>query len=470
MQKGHKLNVFVFAMMNVAIVLSLRGLPLIAKTGSHMIFYIIFAAILFLLPISLISAELATGWLKEGGVYRWVKEALGSKFGFTAIWLQWIQNTIWYTTVLAFAAGALSYLFLDPNLSSNKFFIIVVILLVYWGATFINFKGLKTASWVTTFCVIGGTIIPAILIIILGLVWLFTGNPLEFLKTSDTFFPDFKNFDNLAFLAGTVLLFSGMEVGAVHVMDLKDPKKTYPKSIFIALIIIVITFLLGSFAVAATIPKEEISLTAGLMQSFKDLLHMFHLDILLPIIGFLVAFGAIGSVTAWIGGPSKGLLATAKHGELPPYLQYTNKNGVQTHILWIQGLIVTVLAFTFLFMPASNAFFLLTALTAVLYLVMYILLYLSAIILRYKKPKVKRPYRVPFGNIGMIIIAGIGLLAVLFAIVVAFFPPSQLSVANPLFYVGFILIGTIVFVSAPMLINHFKNPSWAKKSNIKEKK
>ncbi|NGX63750.1 MAG: Glutamate/gamma-aminobutyrate antiporter [Candidatus Anoxychlamydiales bacterium] len=465
-KKLHKLGVFIFAMMNVAIVLSLRGLPLIAKTGMHMFFFVLFASILFLLPVSLVSAELATGWVKEGGIYRWVKEAFGSKLGFTAIWLQWIQNTIWYTTVLAFAAGGLSYLFLDPKLASNHYFIIAVILIVYWGATFINFRGLKAASWFTTICVIGGTIVPAAIIIILGITWVALGNPIEFLKVSasDSFFPNFKDFNSLAFLAGTVLLFSGMEVNAVHVLDLKNPKKDYPKAVFIAIIFIVVVFLLGSFAVAATIPVKDISLTAGIMQGYKDLLHMFKLDFLLPVMGFLVAFGAIGSVTAWIGGPSKGLLATAKHGELPPYLQYTNKNNVQTHILWIQGIIVTILAFAFILIPnVSTAFFLLTALTVILYLIMYVLLYAAAIRLRYKEPKMKRPYKVPGGNFGMWLVAGIGLLAVLFALIVGFFPPAELPIANPRTYVWFIIIGVVVFVTAPIVINHLKKPSWAKK-------
>ncbi|MBN2479096.1 MAG: amino acid permease [Parachlamydiales bacterium] len=470
-KKNKKIGVFLFAMMNVAIVLSLRGLPMIAKTGTHMLFYILFASILFLLPVSLVSAELATGWLKDGGVYRWVKEAFNSKMGFTAIWLQWVQNTIWYTTVLAFAAGALSYLFFDPILAENKLFIIGTILIVYWGATFINFKGLKAASWFTTICVIGGTIVPAALIIILGLIWFFSGNTLQFELTSKGFFPDFTDFDNLAFLAGTVLLFSGIEVDAVHVMELDNPKKNYPKAIFLATAIIVITFLIGSFAVGATISEKDISLTSGIMQGFKDLLHMYKLDWLLPFVGFLVAFGAIGSVTAWIGGPSKGLLATAKHGELPPFLQYTNKNNVQTHILWIQGLIVTVLAFVFYLMPnVSTGFFLLTALTAILYLIMYVLLYSAAITLRYTQPKVLRPYKVPGGNFGMWFVAGIGTIAVLFALIVGFFPPTELLVDRPSLYVWFLIIGAIVFFIAPILINHFKKPSWIKKAKKQEEK
>ena len=122
------LNVFVLAMMNVAVIMSLRGLPMMAKEGLSMFFYLLFAGAVFLIPTSLVSAELATGWPEGGGVYRWVKEAFGGRFGFIAIWLQWIQNVIWYPTVLAFAGGALAYLFLDPKLASSKIFTVIVIL------------------------------------------------------------------------------------------------------------------------------------------------------------------------------------------------------------------------------------------------------------------------------------------------------------------------------------------------------
>jgi len=172
----HKLSVFVLAMMNVAIIMNLRGLPLMAKEGLAMIFFLLFSTIVFLIPTSLVSAELATGWPVGGGVYRWVKEAFGGRFGFLAIWLQWIQNVIWYPTILAFGAGALSYLFLDPALAGNKFFNVIVILAVYWGATLMNFRGMKTSGWLTTAGVIGGTIFPALLIIGLGLLWWLKGN------------------------------------------------------------------------------------------------------------------------------------------------------------------------------------------------------------------------------------------------------------------------------------------------------
>jgi amino acid transporter len=108
----------------------------------------------------------------------------------------------------------------------------------------------------------------------------------------------------------------------------------------------------------------------------------------------------------------------------------------------------------------SSAFFLLTALTACLYLFMYLLLFATAIKLRFSDPNVPRAFKVPGGNFGMIMIAGIGILAVLFAYIILFFPPSNLKVGSPEFYVGFLVVGNLLFILLPVIINHFKKPSW----------
>lgn len=468
MKKAH-LSVFLLAMMNVAVIMSLRGLPLMAEEGLSLLFYLAFSAIVFLIPTSLVSAELATGWPEGGGVYRWVKEAFGDHAGFIAIWLQWIQNVIWYPTILAFAAGALSYLFLDPSLAANKWFNISVILIFYWGATLINFRGVVASGFLSSLGVICGTIFPGLFIIVLGIAWFFMEKPLAFMENAEAFIPSFSDFKSISFLAGVVLLFAGMEVSAVHASEVKNPKKDYPKAIFLAVIIILIVFTFGSLAIAAVLPPDKISLTAGLMQGFKELLDLFSIGWLLPIVGLLIAFGAIGGVAAWIVGPSKGLFATAKAGDIPPILETKNKNNVPTHILVIQGVIVTVLSLVFLLMPTvSTAFFLLTALTAILYLIMYIMLYAAALRLRYTQPNVKRAYKIPGGNLGMWFVSGLGIIGAAFAIAVGFFPPKQLTIGNPLFYILFLVCGIVVFVGTPILIIHFRKPSWKLKDVNKE--
>lgn len=469
-QKQHPkaLSTFGLVMLNVAAVMSLRGLPMIADTGLTMVFYLLFATVLFLIPCSLVSAELATGWPGPGGVYRWVKVAFGARWGFVAIWLQWIQNVVWYPMVLVFAASGLAYLFEQPQLTTHRWYNAVVVIVVYWVATLVTFRGLRIAGIVTTLGAIGGTLIPGLLLVGLGLCWVFAGHSFASLTAHSHFLPSLSHFSNIAFLAGILLLFAGMEVGSVHVHELSKPKQQYPRAVFIAAAVIFVVFSLGSIAVGIVIPRAKISLTAGLMQAFSDMLTQYHLTWLLPILGVLLAFGAIAGVMAWISGPSKGLLATAKNGEIPPFLAHTNKRNVQTHILLIQAMIVTALTSLFFVMKSiSAAFFLLTAITITLYLVMYLLMFAAAIRLRYSHPEVPRAYKIPGGNWGMWMVAGIAWLGVLFAFVIAFFPPARLEIGTPVLYVGMVVAGLIVFIGLPLIIHACKQPSWIDHKNVK---
>ena len=135
-------------------------------------------------------------------------------------------------------------------------------------------------------------------------------------------------------------------------------------------------------------------------------------------------------------------------------MKKTNKNGSQINILLIQGCIVTVLSSLYIVMKdVSVAFFLLSALTIGLYLIMYMLMYAAGIRLRYTQPQLPRSYRVPGGNAGMWIIGGGGFLAVLFAFTVTFFPPSQLPVGSPTLYTALVATGTVIFLAIPIIIS-----------------
>ena len=80
-QSGRVISMFVLVMLNVSIMASLRNLPLVAEYGYSAIFFFLIVGIAFLIPVSLVSAELATGWPKSGGIYIWVREAFGDFWG-----------------------------------------------------------------------------------------------------------------------------------------------------------------------------------------------------------------------------------------------------------------------------------------------------------------------------------------------------------------------------------------------------
>ena len=111
MAKRKNITTTQLALMTAAAVISLRGLPMMAQEELTMFFYIFFATFLFLIPAALVGAELGSAFAsKGGGVYTWVKEAFNKHLGFTAIFLQWIQNVVWYPTVLGFAAASIAYM------------------------------------------------------------------------------------------------------------------------------------------------------------------------------------------------------------------------------------------------------------------------------------------------------------------------------------------------------------------------
>ena len=112
----------------------------------------------------------------------------------------------------------------------------------------------------------------------------------------------------------------------------------------------------------------------------------------------------------WVAGPSKGIFAVGKAGYLPPFFQKTNANGVQKNILLIQGLAVTLLSLLFVVMPSVQSFYqILSQLTVLLYLIMYLLMFSGAIYLRYNMKKAPRPFRIGSkGNGLMWLIGGLG--------------------------------------------------------------
>ena len=85
-KKAVVIGVMAFAVMNFTTVVSLRGLPAEAEYGLTSIFYFIFAAIVALIPVALVAAELAATFPEQGGVFRWIGEAFGPKWGFAVVY------------------------------------------------------------------------------------------------------------------------------------------------------------------------------------------------------------------------------------------------------------------------------------------------------------------------------------------------------------------------------------------------
>jgi amino acid transporter len=469
----YKLSLITFTLITGAALLQTRDYPTMAVTGWNTIIFNFLAVIMFLIPCALVAAELATGWPGEGGVYTWVKEAFGEHWGFTASWLQWFQMTIAFVTILAFIAGVLAYIF-NPALADNKLFILLIIILVWWGVTFIDFRGLKTSSWISSIFLILGVFLPMTILIVGGATYVASGAPINLTvqPTWNDLIPNLTNFRSLVLLVTFTFTYTGIEVTSAHAEDMKNVHRDYPLGVFTIGIIAAASSIIGSLVVGMILPVQNLVLTAGLMQTYEAIFSWFGLGWMIPVIAILIAIGSIGKITTWVLGPVRGLGRAAREGLLPPILQKHNEAGVPVSMLILQAAFVSIWGVIFVLLPGgvNSAFWMLLALTTTVYIVMYVIMYLAAIKLRYSQSNVKRAFKVPGGKLGMWATSGWGIASMIFIFVLALLPPAQASVEsiNLVAFEALMIVGTIGVVLVPQVIYWKRNPSWiTKKSKAK---
>ncbi|MGL5245249.1 MAG: amino acid permease, partial [Sarcina sp.] len=138
--KSKKITLFQLIAISIAFYGSIRNVPTVASVGWQSIFFMIGAGVLFAIPLSLIAAELATGWPEEGGSQVWVREALGDKWSFVTAWLLWVQMFFGMVMVASAFATMLAYVIGKPELAQNNVFVAIVIICTYWVVTLLNLK------------------------------------------------------------------------------------------------------------------------------------------------------------------------------------------------------------------------------------------------------------------------------------------------------------------------------------------
>ncbi len=452
-QKKHALSVFSLTMITVGSVDSIRNLPATALFGSQLIVFFVLGALFFLIPTALVSAELSSAWSKRGGIYSWVKEAFGPKAGLMAIWLQWIENVIWYPTILSFVAGTIGYL-INPQLVNNSIFLTSVIIVAFWGATLVNCMGMRSSAIFSNLCAITGLLLPMALIIGLGAVWIVDGNPLQIQFSAANLMPHWSDKSMWVSLTAVMMSFCGIEIATVHANEVTNPQSSFPKALAYSVAIILTTLVLGSLAIAIVLPHENINLVAGIMQAFDAFFARYHLSQIMPLIALMLILGGLGSVSNWIIAPTKGLLVAAEDGHLPSYMQKTNRYHAPVALLIGQAVIVTVLSTMFLLMPSVNgSYWILTALAAQLYMIMYVMMFVAALKLRLSDPERPANFRIPGGTKGLIVVCLIGITGCVATLAVGFIPPSDINVGSTMRYEITLSFGLFLMLSVPFIMN-----------------
>lgn len=450
------LSTTTLVLMMVSAIDSIRNLPATALFGSSLIFFFIFSAIVFLIPVALVSAELSAAHGEKNGIYHWATLAFGDKIGLLAVWLQWINTMVWFPTLLSFLAGTATY-FLDPDLAQNKIYLVSMILAIFWGMTLLNLKGLQVSAKFSSLCTLFGTLIPLFVIIFLAGMWVWLDQPLQIHFSLDTIFPSLSQSNNWLSLTAIMASFLGMELMTVHAKDIAQPQKTFPKALGISVLLILVTMILGSLAVALVLPKNQIHLVDGIMQLFTNFFAVYHVQWLAPVIAAMVIIGNLGGITVWIISPAKGLLQAAQSGFLPPFLTRENKHGVASNLLIVQAVIVSMICLAFLLMPSVNgSYWLLTALSTQLYILMYVILFIVALRLCKKQQTTATGFTIPGGKLGVFFVCTLGLMGCAMTLIVGFIPPEGINVGSFLRYEIVFIAGMITLILPVVLLYGYR--------------
>ncbi|MCL0011662.1 MULTISPECIES: glutamate:gamma-aminobutyrate antiporter [Providencia] len=466
-----QLTLLGFFAITASMVMAVYEYPTFATSGFSLVFFLLLGGLLWFIPVALCAAEMATveGW-EEGGVFAWVSNTLGERWGFAAISFGYLQIAIGFIPMLYFVLGALSYILNWPELNTDPITKTIGALVILWVLAFTQFGGTKYTATIAKVGFFAGILLPALILVFLAISYLASGSPLAIEISTETFIPDFTKIGTLVVFVAFILSYMGVEASATHVNEMKNPGRDYPAAMFLLMIAAICLSSIGGLSVAAVIPNSEINLSAGVVQTFNVLVTHFNssLEWAVRIIAALLLLGVLAEIASWIVGPSRGMYVAAQKGILPQGFAKVNKNGVPVTLVISQLLITTVaiIVLTNTGGGGNMSFLIALALTVVIYLCSYFMLFLGYMQLVCKQPEKKRVFNIPGGKGIKLLIALVGLIVSILAFVISFFPPSSLpNGASNTTYVTLLAVSFVIIFLLPFVIYAFHNKQ-GKKTNV----
>lgn len=454
MDDKKKLSSFGFFCMTAALFVTVYEYPTFADMGKSLIFFLLLAGICFFLPVALCAAEFATiedQSYQSGGIFSWVGKILGEKFGFAAIFFQWAQITVAFVTMFYFILGTLAVTLNLPIINENvwvKFFIIVG---AFWLITIIQFQGTKMTEKIAKIGFPVGIILSVVIMVILAIIYFRSGHPISDNYAKSTFLPDKKNW---AMFTSFILGYMGVEASAPHITKLNNPAKTYPKIMLAIVVVAIGVTTIGSVIVSMVLPGN-ISANGGVIDAFRQMISPGKSSWGVVLLGLMITFGIFAQISSWVVSPTEGLRFVATKGLLPEKYTKVNKNGVPIPLLILQGIIVTIWAAVLTFSSGSSggnmSYQIALTLTGAIYIIGYILLFVSYFVLITKHKDIKSEYQVPGGKVGKYVVAGSGLVMTIGGLITAFMVPSTIHASQSKVYLVTLIISLVITTLLPFV-------------------
>ena len=418
------LGVTDMTLFTVSAILLLDTLAASAAIGVSSISWWVILGVVFFVPYGLISAELGTTYPEQGGIYAWVRDAFGARWGTRVTWLYWLNNVLWQASICAIFSGILAQMFFPGMSLGARLAVSIGLTWAIIGATCMS---LKIGKWVPN----AGAIIKMIafgVLIVAGVTYATgTGNKLANDFSLTNMMPAWGS--STQYISTIIYGMLGFELMSSASAEMKNPTRDVPRSILTSGIVIFLAYVLGTFAILAAVPVDDIDLVEGLVDTFRQLLGDSAAGKAgAMLLGTFVLFTFLSNAVTWSIGANRAAAQAAIDGELPKLLAYEHPRvGTPVGAAVTMGALTTLVLIAYGFVATSNEelFWSLFAASAVLFLLPYIGAVAAFMYARVHDAERPRPYRVPGGRALAVTLTTVCISILGFSIVLFMYVPGD---------------------------------------------
>jgi glutamate:GABA antiporter len=414
------MGIFSMTLFAVSAMITLDTVATSSALGVQSITLFILFAIVFFVPYCLVTAELGSGWPEEGGIYVWVREAYGQRWGTFTAWLYWVNVAYWAPAVFVVFAGTLASAFWGGMSRGWEEFIVIALIWVMVG---IGILPMSLSKWVNS---ASAAVKVAVLVMIglVGAVFVVRNGAANSFAPS-AWVPSFGA--NWSFLPIIIYNFMGFELMSSAAGAVKNPRRDIPRMLLFAGAIIVGAQLLGNFGILAAIPLKDLSIVSGMADAMKlsfDAVLGSAATVIYDVFIVLLLFSFIGNMVTWSIGANHSMASTGLDRSAPGVFGHVNKRFLTPDyafvLMGVLATALTVVNYAF-FATKESVFWSIFALSSIVFLFPYVLMFPALLVLRKKQPETPRPYTMPGGKAGAWVSVLLTMAGVIFAIVLFFY-------------------------------------------------
>lgn len=388
MEGKKKFSLFSAVLSVICVVFVAEAAAPVAAIGNSQFFWWIFLLVAFLLPYGLISSELGTTYIGEGGIYDWVTKAFGHKWGSRVSWYYWINFPLWLASLAVMTPTLLETI---TGYHFSTLTSIITELIFIWIIVWISFYRVSDSIWILN----GAAVIKMILAILVGGLGLYVAltKGMANKMTLSSLLPNF-DLNSLSFISVIIFNLLGFEVICTFADDMEKPKKQIPQAIIVAGLVIAAIYIFSAFGIGVAVPTKDISTSSGMIDSFKLLTNSSGGWFIISM-AFLFLLTLFGNMLSWSLGVNNTACYAAENGDMPKVFAIrSKKHQMPIGSAIMNGAVASLVVVIAPFLPNQDLFWAFFSLNLVMFLLSYMPVFPAFYHLRKIDPETPRPFKV----------------------------------------------------------------------------